>query len=164
MSTPSLFHFFFCPPFPFTFKRHSNQHTGHLESLLVFLAAAQTTAGGGSGGRGGGGRGRLRWDVFAKQMEKHHCVALASGHTDFPLAVISRPAPTFIHSLQSGLMCQSRSTSFKKKRQKKKKQMLPEHSIKRHTKHYSMVMSSHPWQGRSRTLQVRPLQLNDTEM
>lgn len=165
----SVSFFFVCPPFP----SHSKGIPISIQDILnpsLFFWRPRKRRLGGSGGRRGGEAAAVGGALgcFCQTDGKASlCCTRIRAHR-LSLAVISRPAPTFIHSLQSGLMCQSHSTSFNKK--KTKKQMLPEHSIKRHTKHYSMVMSSHPCQGRSpapasrRTLQVRPLQLNDTEM
>lgn len=116
------FFFFLCPPFPFTFKRHSNQHTGHLESLLVFLAAAQTTAGGkwrtGSAAAEGGCAGMFlpnRWKSITV-LHSHPGTQTFSGG-DFTACADIHPFITkWINVPES-----HRSTSFKKKKNNKKK-------------------------------------------
>lgn len=81
------------------FKRHSSQQSAILKPFLFWLLLS-------NGASVGGG------NVFAKQMEKLHCVAHTHGNTYFHL-VILQPALTFSHLLQSELMCQSCSFLLK---------------------------------------------------
>lgn len=82
----SVSFFFFCHP-PFSLHIQKAFQSGYRTSWIppCFSGDRVTMARGGLGAVEGsvGGWGRCAAMFFAKQMEKHHCVALAFGQADF---------------------------------------------------------------------------------